>query len=78
VPLGTSIAQRNLTGYGVSYIPGHDYIAYSMSSDYTVRTLDLNVDHAVQRICADTRGVLTEQLWNLHLSQLDYAPPCTN
>ena len=78
VALGASIAQRNLTGYGVSYIPGHDYIAYTMSSDYTVRTLDLNVDHAVQRICADTRNVLTEQLWNLHLAQLDYEPPCTD
>jgi WD40 repeat protein/energy-coupling factor transporter ATP-binding protein EcfA2 len=76
VPLGLSVVQRNLSNDVAAYLPGTDYIVYTTSPDSAVRTMDLNVDHAVSRICEDTRSVLTESVWNLHLPQLPYTPPC--
>lgn len=46
------------------------------SSDDTVRIWDLNVQDAVDRICATTSGNLTSQQWSRYLSQLPYNPPC--
>jgi WD40 repeat protein len=47
------------------------------SQDTAIRPWDLNLDHAVQRICATTRNTLTRQRWNLDVSpQLPYHPPC--
>ena len=76
VALGLSVVQRNLTSDTVAYLPGTDYIVYTTTPDSAVRTMDLNVDHAVSRICDVTRNVLTESVWNLHLPQLPYDPPC--
>jgi hypothetical protein len=38
--------------------------------------MDLNLDHAIDRICAATHNVLTQSVWNLRLPQLPYDPPC--
>ena len=75
-PLGASVVPTNLYGFGVAFVPGANFLAYDSPSDNVVRTLDLDVEHAAQRICADTRNILTPTVWNLHLSQLPYSPPC--
>ncbi|MEV6339878.1 WD40 repeat domain-containing protein [Nocardia vinacea] len=41
-----------------------------------IRWWDLDPQHAADRICDVTRGVLTPQVWRDHMSQLPYAPPC--
>ncbi|MFG2004394.1 hypothetical protein ACGFNU_35105 [Spirillospora sp. NPDC048911] len=46
------------------------------STDGTVRLWDLDIDHAVQRICDTTRGVLTAREWRRHIPQRPYEPPC--
>ncbi|MEV6611608.1 AAA family ATPase [Kutzneria sp. NPDC051319] len=76
VAMGLSVVQRNLTYDAAAYLPGTDYIVYATNPDVALRTLDLDVDHAVNHICAATRNVLTESVWALHLSQLPYSPPC--
>lgn len=45
-------------------------------SDDAVRLWNLDVEYAIQRICATTRGVLTPDLWHQHLPQIPYEPPC--
>ncbi|GAA3436054.1 AAA family ATPase [Kutzneria kofuensis] len=76
VAMGLSVVQRNLASDAAAYLPGTDYIVYTTNSDSAVRTMDLDVDHAVDRICSATRNVLTQSVWNLHLPQLPYDPPC--
>ncbi|MFI9380652.1 AAA family ATPase [Kutzneria sp. NPDC052558] len=77
-PMGVSMVPTNLYGFGVAFVPGTDFLAYTTSADNVVRTLDMDVEHSAQRICADTRNILTPAVWNLHLSQLPYSPPCPN
>jgi hypothetical protein len=37
----------------------------------------MNVDHAIQRICATTTNTLTPAQWNQYISpDLPYQPPC--
>lgn len=43
---------------------------------FTALMWDMNVDHAVARICGATRGVLTREIWQQHLPQVPYDPPC--
>jgi WD40 repeat protein len=45
-------------------------------TDGTVRLWDLDTGHAVQRICATTRGVLTAREWRRHIPQHAFDPPC--
>ncbi|GGP34266.1 WD40 repeat domain-containing protein [Saccharothrix coeruleofusca] len=48
----------------------------STSTDSTVRLWDLDQQRTIDRICAKTKGVMTEEVWRKHLPQLDYEPPC--
>ncbi|GAA3847242.1 WD40 repeat domain-containing protein [Saccharothrix violaceirubra] len=48
----------------------------STGVDATVRVWRLDLGQVAARICAKTKGVLPEDVWRRHLSQLDYAPPC--
>jgi WD40 repeat protein len=48
---------------------------YTASRDGTIRIFNLDIDNTT-RICASTRNVLTEQLWNQILPALPYNPPC--
>lgn len=43
---------------------------------YTALIWDMDVDHAVARICGATRDVLSEEVWRQHLPQVPYDPPC--
>jgi len=76
VAMGPSVVQRNLAGDSAAYLPGTNYIVYTTSPDTALRTMDLNLDHAIDRICASTRNVLTQSVWSLRLPELPYDPPC--
>ncbi|MBO0876158.1 MAG: hypothetical protein J2P19_22495, partial [Pseudonocardia sp.] len=47
------------------------------SGDWTVRLWDLNVDHAIERICATTANNLTPEAWRRYVSpEVSYRPHC--
>jgi hypothetical protein len=44
----------------------------------TVRVWGVNVDQAIQRICATTTNTLTPEKWEQYVSpDLPYRPPCS-
>jgi WD40 repeat protein len=49
----------------------------SASGDGTVRIWNLNVEYAIDRICA-TAGGLTPRQWNQYIPQLPYEPSCAH
>jgi WD40 repeat protein len=46
------------------------------SNDETIRLWNLNIGHAINRICSVTDGDLTAQQWRTYIPQLSYNPPC--
>jgi WD40 repeat protein len=49
----------------------------SGSDDKTVRLWEMDVDQAIQRICATTSNTLTPEKWTQYVSPaLPYNPPC--
>jgi WD40 repeat protein len=48
------------------------------TADGTVEVWNLNVDDAIQRICAATSNTMTAAQWNQYISQLPYNPPCAH
>ena len=49
----------------------------SAGADQTVRLWEINVDRAIQRICATTTNTLTTAKWEQYVSKdLPYRPPC--
>jgi len=75
-PLGQPISTLGGTAFSVPFSPDGAFLA-STDGANTVRLLDLDVDHAVRRICASTRDLLTPKLWQERLPELPYNPPCT-
>ncbi|MFC0541480.1 nSTAND1 domain-containing NTPase [Kutzneria chonburiensis] len=71
---GAPMAALTSRGAGLTYSPGGQYLAVSDDAD-TVRLLDLDVQHAVSRICGTTDSV-TEGQWWRYLPTLPYDPPC--
>ena len=69
-PLNTSTAAV----FSVAFSPGGHTLA-SGSIDGTTRLWNLNVQYAIQRICA-TAGGLTPRQWNQYIPQLPYEPSC--
>ena len=69
-PLNTSTAAVA----SVAFSPGGHTLA-SGSIDGTTRVWNLNVQYAIQRICA-TAGGLTHRQWNQYIPQLPYEPSC--
>jgi WD40 repeat protein len=73
-PLGPLVSTNSDTGHSVTFSPdGH---ALATTSDDALRLWNLDLDHAIRRICATTRAVLTPGLWHQHIPQLSYEPPC--
>jgi WD40 repeat protein len=55
-----------------------DGILAGGSSDGTARVWDLDVDDAIQRICATTANTLLPAQWEQNISELPYDPPCAH
>ncbi|MFB9903050.1 nSTAND1 domain-containing NTPase [Allokutzneria oryzae] len=75
------------TGDGVTLTGHHDLIwsitfspdgrsLATTSSDRSVRLWTLDAAQVAERVCAQTRGVLTPELWREHVPQLPYTDPC--
>ncbi|MDT9695547.1 AAA family ATPase [Streptomyces sp. P17] len=74
-PIGESMSPNAKTGNFLSFSPKSNMLGVSSGTD-TVRLWNLDVDRAVHRICATTRGVLTKEEWQEYLPRLSYDPPC--
>jgi len=62
----------------VAFSPDGQTLATGNGDD-TVSLLDLDVDYAIQRICASTSNTLTPAQWDQYVSQqLPYAQPCAH
>lgn len=72
--LGGSLSSDPRTWWA-TYVPG-DQAVVATTEDGTLRWWDLDVQHAVDRICSATGNLWTVALWKQHLPQLDYRPPC--
>ncbi len=59
----------------VAFSPDGHTLA-SGSDNGTTQLWNLNVDQAIDRICATTSYNLTPQQWTRYIPQLPYDPPC--
>lgn len=55
------------------FLPHGNHLLLSGTS---LEVWDLNVDNAIARICDVTGDLLTPEIWQRHLPDLPYAPPC--
>ncbi|WP_093774150.1 PD40 domain-containing protein [Streptomyces sp. yr375] len=74
-PIGQSMSPNAKTGNFLSFSPNSHMLGVSSGAD-TVRLWNLDVNTAISRICATTRGVLTADKWHEYLPRLSYEPPC--
>ncbi|MER7478875.1 hypothetical protein ABTX60_14655 [Streptomyces sp. NPDC126510] len=73
--IGQSMSPNSKTGTFLAFSPTSHTLGVSSGAD-TIRLWNLDVDTAVRRICAMTRGVLTQDTWREYLPRLSYDPPC--
>jgi WD domain, G-beta repeat len=82
ITAGNATLTTPLTGHAngvntVAFSPDGHTLATGGSADKTVRLWEMNVDHAIQRICATTRNTLTPAKWAQYVSpDLPYRLPC--
>ncbi|MDH6568822.1 WD40 repeat protein [Streptomyces sp. SAI-117] len=74
-PIGQSMSPSARTGSFLSFSPGRRMLGVSSGAD-TIRLWDLDVDNAIDRVCATTANVLTRETWEEYLPRLSYDPPC--
>jgi WD40 repeat protein len=75
-PLGAPLTGHTNAVFLVAFSPDGHTLATG-SADWTVRLWGMNVDRAIQRICATTTNTLTPAKWEHYVStDLPYRPPC--
>ncbi|MCP2246322.1 nSTAND1 domain-containing NTPase [Lentzea aerocolonigenes] len=75
VPLGQQMALTSGAEMTVHFRPGSQ-VLLTGGADGVMRLWDLDVTHEAARICASTRGALTEELWQDRLPQAEFQAPC--
>jgi WD40 repeat protein len=74
-PLGQPLTGPTNSVSSVAFsLDGH--LLAASSFDGTAQIWNLDVDAAIQRICATTSGALVPAQWKHYISQLPYDPPC--
>jgi len=73
-PIGRPLTGSTAAVGSVAFSPDEQTLAAG-SGDGLIRLWNLNVQYAIQRICA-TAGGLTPRQWNQHIPQLRYQPSC--
>ena len=74
--LGQPLTGSTAAVDSVAFSPDSHTLA-SGNADDTIRLWNLNVQYAIQRICA-TAGGLTPRQWNQYIPQLRYQPSCSH
>ena len=75
-PLGSPLTGHTSFVTAAAFSPEGHTLATG-SADHTARLWEINVDQAIQRICATTTNTLTPATWAQYVSpDLPYHPPC--
>ena len=76
-PLGPPLTGPTDRVTSVAFSPAGKTLAAG-SDDSTAQMWNLDVDDAIQRICATTSNILTHAQWKRYIPPLPDSPPCAH